>query len=99
MKRVPGPRIPTEKIPERKLWIERGDHLRLYRFSPTAWHPFQLGSRIQLDRTRRRGVTWTSRFFIDLPEGSPYHHLPAQPAVFALDYATEEIAETAERAA
>ena len=33
-KMFPTPRIPTEKIPECKPHIERGDHLRLYRFSP-----------------------------------------------------------------
>src|SRR4029450_10962794 len=33
-KLFPSPRIPTEKIPDCKAHIERGDHLRLYRFSP-----------------------------------------------------------------
>ena len=33
-KLFPSPRIPTEKIPECKPHIKRGDHLRLYRFSP-----------------------------------------------------------------
>src|ERR687887_861743 len=34
MKMFPSPRIPTDKIPESRPHIERGDHLRLYRFSP-----------------------------------------------------------------
>ena len=34
MKMFPAPRIPTDKIPECKPHIKRGDHLRLYRFSP-----------------------------------------------------------------
>ena len=34
MKLFPTPRIPTEKIPECKPHIKRGEHLRLYRFSP-----------------------------------------------------------------
>src|SRR4051794_179768 len=35
MKMFPSPRIPTEKIPESKPHIKRGEHLKLYRFSPT----------------------------------------------------------------
>ena len=34
MKLFPSPRIPTDKIPECKPHIERGEHLKLYRFSP-----------------------------------------------------------------
>ena len=37
MKLFPAPRIPTEKIPECRPHIERGDHLRLYRFSPNDY--------------------------------------------------------------
>jgi Mn-containing catalase len=33
MKLFPSPRIPTEKIPECRPHIERGEHLKLYRFS------------------------------------------------------------------
>ena len=34
MKLFPSPRIPTDKIPECRPHIERGDHRRIYRFSP-----------------------------------------------------------------
>ena len=34
MKLFPSPRIPTDKIPECQPHIERGEHLKLYRFSP-----------------------------------------------------------------
>jgi Mn-containing catalase len=34
-KLFPSPRIPTDKIPECRPHIKRGDHLRLYRFSPS----------------------------------------------------------------
>ena len=34
MKLFPSPRIPTDKIPECRPHIERGEHLKLYRFSP-----------------------------------------------------------------
>ena len=33
----------------------------------------------------------------EAPEGAPAHDLPAQPAVFAPDYAPEEIAAIAEK--
>jgi Mn-containing catalase len=33
MKMFPSPRIPTEKIPESRPHIERGEHTKLYRFS------------------------------------------------------------------
>jgi Mn-containing catalase len=32
-----SPRIPTDKIPECRPHLERGDHLRLYRFSPSDY--------------------------------------------------------------
>jgi Mn-containing catalase len=60
MKMFPSPRIPTDKIPECKPHIARGDHLRLYRFSPKD-------------------------------------DLPPQPAVFAPDYAPEEITKIAQK--
>jgi Mn-containing catalase len=92
MKMFPTPRIPTEKIPESKKHIERGEHLRLYRFSPTDYielpavfngpHP-ETGEELEVVE--------------EPPEGVPAHDLPAQPAVFAPDYAPEEIAEIAAR--
>jgi hypothetical protein len=45
----PTPRIPTDQIPERGPHIERGDHLRLYRFSPSDFRargrPAEAGTR------------------------------------------------------
>lgn len=90
MKMFPSPRIPTDKIPESKKHIDRGEHLRLYRFSPTDYlelpavfrgpHP-ETGEELEVVE--------------EPPEGVPAHDLPAQPAVFAPDYAPEEIAEIA----
>ncbi len=92
MKMFPAPRIPTEKIPECKPHIKRGEHLRLYRFSPSDYlelaavfngpHP-ETGEELEV--------------IDEAPEGAPAHDLPAQPAVFAPDYAPEEIAAIAER--
>ena len=90
MKMFPSPRIPTEKIPECKPHIKRGEHLKLYRFSPTDYlelaavfngpHP-ETGEELEVIE--------------EPPEGVPAHDLPAQPAVFAPDYAPDEIAEIA----
>ena len=92
MKMFPAPRIPTEKIPECKPHIKRGEHLRLYRFSPSDYlelaavfngpHP-ETGEELEV--------------IDDAPEGVPAHDLPAQPAVFAPDYAPEEISAIAEK--
>ena len=87
MKMFPAPRIPTDKIPECKPHIKRGEHLKLYRFSPSDYlelaavfngpHP-ETGEELQVVE--------------EAPEGVPAYDLPAQPAVFAPDYAPEEIA-------
>jgi Mn-containing catalase len=92
MKLFPSPRIPTEKIPECKPHIERGEHLKLYRFSPDDYlelaavfngpHP-ETGEELEVVE--------------EAPEGVPAHDLPAQPAVFSPDYAPEEIAAIAEK--
>src|SRR5579875_959573 len=37
MKMFPSPRIPTEKIPECQPHLQRGEHLKLYRFSPSDY--------------------------------------------------------------
>ena len=86
-KMFPTPRIPTEKIPECRPHIKRGDHRILYRFSPSDYlelaavfrgpHP-ETGEELEV--------------VDEAPEGAPAHDLPAQPAVFAPDYAPEDIA-------
>ena len=92
MKLFPSPRIPTDKIPECKPHIERGDHLRLYRFSPKDYlelaavfngpHPETGEELVVID---------------EAPEGVPPRDLPPQPAVFAPDYAPEDVAEIARK--
>ena len=91
-KLFPAPRIPTAKIPECQPHIERGDHLRLYRFSPSDYlelaavfngpHPETGENLVVADQA---------------PEGFPPMDLPAQEGVFAPDYAPEEIAEIARK--
>jgi Mn-containing catalase len=87
MKLFPVPRIPTEKIPECKPHIKRGDHLRLYRFSTedyqelaavfTGPHP-ETGEELEV--------------FDGPPEGAAPNDLPSQPAVFAPDYDPDDLA-------
>jgi Mn-containing catalase len=87
MKMFPAPRIPTEKIPECKPHIKRGEHLKLYRFSPSDY--LELAAVFN----GKHPETGEALEVVDeAPEGAPAHDLPSQPAVFAPDYAPEEIA-------
>ena len=93
MKLFPSPRIPTEKIPESKRHMDRGEHLKLYRFSPDDFQ--ELAAVFNGPHPERPDEQLT---VVDgWPEGVPAHDLPPQPAVFAPDYAPEEIAEIARK--
>jgi Mn-containing catalase len=91
MKMFPSPRIPTDKIPECQPHIKRGEHLKLYRFSPDDFkeiaavfsgpHP-ETGEDLQIADELQ-------------PEGAPPFDLPSQPAVFAPAPEPEEIAQIA----
>src|SRR5215218_573154 len=91
-KMFPTPRIPTEKIPECRPHIERGDHLRLYRFSPADYQELPAVFNGPNPETGEELVV-----FEEAPEGVVPRDLPPQPAVFAPDYAPEEIAEIAQK--
>jgi Mn-containing catalase len=91
-KLFPSPRIPTAKIPECRPHLERGEHLKLYRFSPDDYreivavfngvHPETGEDLVVVD---------------EAPEGFEPNDLPAQTDVFAPDYAPEEISEIAQK--
>jgi Mn-containing catalase len=89
-KLFPSPRIPTDKIPECKPYIERGEHTRLYRFSPSDYNELAAlwnGSHPE---------TGDELVVIDeAPEGFPPFDFPPSPSVFVPDYAPEEISEIA----
>jgi Mn-containing catalase len=92
MKMFPSPRIPTDKIPESKPHIERGDHLRLYRFSPEDY------KEIVAVFNGPHPETGEDLTVVDhAPEGAPPQDLPPEPEVFAPDYAPEEIAQIAQK--
>jgi Mn-containing catalase len=91
-KAFPMPRIPTEKIPECRPHLERGEHLKLYRFTPADYeevaavfkgaHP-ETGEELRVEHPAPHGFAW--------PEA------PAEKEVFAPDYAPGEIAEIAQK--
>ena len=91
-KMFPTPRIPTAKIPECKPHLDAGSHLKLYRFSPKDY------KEIVAVFTGPHPETGEDLQVVDnAPEGFPMHDLPSQPAVFAPDYAPEEIKEIAQK--
>jgi Mn-containing catalase len=85
-KMFPTPRIPTDKIPECKPHIKRGEHLKLYRFSPEDYHELAV---------LFRGLHPETGEDLEVVEGPPEgflaNDLPPQTAVFAPDYAPEDI--------
>src|ERR671911_78733 len=90
MKLFPSPRIPTAKIPECQPHIQRGDHKRLYRFSPSDYKELAAVFNGTHPETGEPLVVED-----DMPAGFPPMDLPAQPAVLAPDYNPEDIAEAA----
>ena len=90
-KLFPAPRIPTEKIPECKPHIKRGEHTKLYRFS----HERLPRARRGLERHRTRRPATTSSSSRTRPRASRRSTCRSQEGVFAPDYAPEEIAEIA----
>ena len=89
-KLFPAPRIPTEKIPECRPHLERGEHLKLYRFSPEDYRE------LAAVFTGPHPETGEELSVVDeAPAGVPPNDLPPQPAVFAPGYAPEEIKEIA----
>jgi Mn-containing catalase len=91
-KLFPAPRIPTEKIPECQPHIKRGEHTKLYRFSPSDYNELAAVWNGTHPETGDELVVVQ-----DAPEGFPPFDLPAQEGVFAPDYAPEEIAEIARK--
>jgi Mn-containing catalase len=89
MKLFPSPRIPTDKIPECQPHIKRGEHLKLYRFSP---EDFQEIKAVFNGPHPETGEELTIAEEIH-PGGAPPFDLPAQPAVFAPGPDPEMLAE------
>jgi Mn-containing catalase len=92
MKLFPSPRIPTEKIPECKPHLDAGEHLKLYRFSPNDYREI-----IAVFNGPHPETGEELTVVDNAPEGALPNDLPSQPAVFAPDYAPEEITEIAQK--
>ena len=92
MKLFPSPRIPTDRIPECQPHIQRGDHLRIYRFSPDDYKEI-----VAVFNGPHPETGEDLTVIDDAPEGFPPVDLPPEPDVFAPDYAPEEIAEIARK--
>jgi Mn-containing catalase len=92
MNLFPSPRIPTDKIPECQPHIQRGEHTKLYRFSPSDYNELAAVFNGPHPETGDELVVVN-----EAPEGFPPFDLPAQEGVFAPDYAPEEIAEIARK--
>src|ERR1700709_1364817 len=88
-KMFPSPRIPTEKIPECQPHIKRGEHLKLYRFSP---NDYQEIAAVFNGPHPETGENLTIAEEIS-PEGAPPFDLPSQTAVFAPGPDPEMLAE------
>jgi Mn-containing catalase len=72
--------------------MDKGKHLKLYRFSPDDYQE------LAAVFTGPHPETGEPLEVVDhAPEGFPMHDLPSQPAVFAPDYAPEEIKEIAQK--
>src|SRR6478752_1238334 len=74
-KLFPSPRIPTDKIPECLPHIERGEHLKLYRWSPEHY------KEIKAVFNGPHPETGEELFVAEEahPEGAPAFDLPSQP--------------------
>jgi Mn-containing catalase len=92
MKLFPSPRIPTDTIPESQPHLAKGEHLKLYRFSPSDYQ--ELAAVFNGPHPE----TGDELTVVDqAPEGVPAFDLPPQEGVFAPDYAPQEIAEIARK--
>ena len=91
-KLFPSPRIPTDKIPECRPHLDRRSHVTLYRFSPSDYTEIAAVFNGPHPETGEELVVAD-----EPPEGEPPRDLPSQPAVFAPDYAPEEIVAIAQR--
>jgi Mn-containing catalase len=93
MKLFPSPKVPTDKIPECRPHLKRGEHLRLYRFSQDDFHEL---AAVFNGLHPETGEELTIADEIH-PQGAPANDLPPQTAVFAPGPEPEEIAGIAAR--
>ena len=91
-KNFPAPRIPTSKIPECKPHMDRGEHRRLYRFTPNDYEEL-----VAVFKGSHPETGEPLEVAHPAPEGHPWPDAAPQADVFAPDYEPGEIAEIAAR--
>ncbi len=93
MRLFPSPRIPTDRIPECQPHIRRGEHLKLYRFSPSDF--LEIGAVFNGPHPE----TGEDLFVAEEthPEGALANDLPPQPSVFAPGPDPAEVREIADK--
>src|SRR4051812_42961710 len=91
-KLFPTPRIPTAKIPECQPHLKAGEHLKLYRFPPNDYREI-----VAVFNGKPPETGEPLEVVDQAPEGFPPVDLPAEPDVFAPDYAPEEISAIADK--
>ncbi len=92
-KMLPLPKIENAKFPEARKWEERGEHRKLYRFSP--------------DDFKHLGAIWNGtadwadggplEVTEGIPQGGPRPDFGSSQSEYAPEYAPEEIFEIAQR--
>jgi Mn-containing catalase len=90
MKLFPSPRIPTDKIPECQPHIAKGEHRKLYRFSPSDY-----GEMVAVFNGPHPETGEDLEVVDEPPEGVPPVDLPSHASVFSPDYLPGEISEIA----
>jgi len=91
MKLFPSPRIPTDKIPECQPHLKRGEHRKLYRFSPEAFREIAAVFNGPHPETGEELIVADEI----APQGAPAYDLPPEPAVFEPGPEPEEISQIA----
>jgi Mn-containing catalase len=91
-KAFPMPRIPTDKIPECRPYLDRGEHLTLYRFSPDDYKEVVAVFKGAHPETKEE-----LRVADSAPVGFPWPEALPQEDVFAPDHAYGEIVEIARK--
>jgi hypothetical protein len=92
-KMLPLPNIKDDEIPEAKKWMDRGEHRRLYRFSPEDF--------THIESIWNGTADWADGGVLEVlegvPEGAPVPAMGASRVSFAPQYEPEEIYEIAAR--
>lgn len=95
---LPIPNIPNKVFPEAKKFMDKGIHLKLYRFSPKDYAECASIWEGEAPAGYHEGIGGTKLEFIDAPpDGGDLAHLAGIASSFTPNYAPEEIFEIANK--